>query len=61
MIVVFIFLYISYWLLNRHRWVRFITRYTTEYARKASWFLVKGAFRLLGKILRKVTSLFDPY
>ena len=47
----------AFWLLDRHRWARPITRQV----KKLSWFLVKGMLKLLVKLLRKVASLFDPY
>ena len=57
LIVALIFLLIPLWWLDKQRWAQYITKPMKKY----SWVLVKGALKLLGKLLRKVTSLFDPY
>ena len=57
MIVSFVFLGIAIWLLNRNRYAR----YMIKPMKRLSWALMKKLLRLAGKLLRKVTSVFDPY
>jgi hypothetical protein len=57
MIVALIFLLISFWLLSKQELAKFLT----DPMKKHSWALAKASLKLLGKLLRKVTSLFDPY
>ena len=57
MIVSLIFLGIAIWLLNRNRYARYMMKPMS----KLSWALMKKLFGFAGKLLRKVTSLFDPY
>jgi len=57
LIAAFIFLFISFWLLDKQKWARLITKHMKRY----SWVLAKATLKLLAKLLRKVTSLFDPY
>ena len=52
-----VFLLAGLRLLDRHKWARYITRPV----KRVSWVLAKAALKLLVKLLRKVTSLFDPY
>ena len=57
MILALIFLLISFYLLDRNKYAHYITRYVKKY----SWILAKEVFRYTCKLLRKVTSRFDPY
>lgn len=54
-------LLIPFWWLDRQRWAQFITRPMKSLTKRLLWGLVRGSFALLGKLLRMVASLFDPY
>ena len=57
MIVSLIFLGIALWLLNRNRYARYMMKPMGRF----SWALMKKLLGFVGKLLRKLTSLLDPY
>ena len=58
LVLVLFFLLLPFWWLNKQRWGRV---YIIQPMKRASWFLIKGSFKLTVKLLSKVPSLFDPY
>ena len=57
MIVSLIFLGIAFWLLDRNKYAR----YMTKPVKRLTLALVRNLLAYVGKLLRKVVSLFDPY